>query len=112
MLDFASVTGGVKNAEATKPTCPIIPHYEATLTVTRMSGTITYRWERSNGDSSKVMEVKLPEAARTGSATIPLEADEWLHRVRGLQQTFTDKVHVLTPVDRVSEALPLAGICF
>lgn len=112
VLDFASVSGGVRNAEAVRPTCPIIPHYDAALTVTKMSGTVTYRWERSTGERSKDFELKLPEAARTGTATVPLEADEWLHRVRGLQTTFTDKVHVLTPVDRVSQAMPLAGICY
>jgi hypothetical protein len=111
-LDFSSVNGEVRNTESKGPQCPIIPHYEAVLQVTKMSGTVTYRWERSTGDSSKVMEVKLPDAARTGTVNVPLIPDEWLHRVRGLQVTFTDKVHVLTPVDRVSQALPLAGICF
>ncbi len=112
VLDFATVTGGVRNAESTKPTCPIIPHYDAVLAVTKLSGTVTYRWERSTGEHSKVFEVKLPDSARTGMAKVPLESDEWLHRVRGLQVTFTDKVHVLTPVDRVSQVMPLDGICY
>ena len=112
MLEVGSVSGAVKNVDSPKPTCPIIPHYDATLTATKLSGTVTYRWERSTGEFSKVREVTLPEAARTGTATMPLEADEWLHKVRGLQVTFTDKVHVLTPVDRVSQATTLNGICY
>jgi len=112
MLEVGSVSGAVKNVDSPKPTCPIIPHYDATLTATKLSGTVTYRWERSTGEFSKVREVTLTEAARTGTATLPLEADEWLHKVRGLQVTFTDKVHVLTPVDRMSQAMPLDGICY
>jgi len=102
----------VTNANSTKPPCPVIPHFEAVVSFTHLGGKFTYRWERSTGDSSKIREATIPAGAASGTATFAVEPDEWLDKDRGVQQTFTDKVHVLTPLNRTSSPLALQGICF
>ena len=112
MLDFKMLTGNVKNVTDAKPICPVIPHFEAELLVSHLSGKLTYQWERSTGKSSETRSVDIPAAAATGPASITLPADEWLQNDRGVQLTPSDKVHVLTPIDRTSQPMVLSAICY
>ena len=111
-VEFKTMTGGIKNAEAAKPLCPVIPHFEALLTVTNLTGKLTYRWERETGKFSDTKEIAIPAAAATGSADLTVDSFEWLQTDRGVQLAPTAKLHVLTPIDRVSMPVVLAAKCF
>jgi hypothetical protein len=112
LLDFATMKNGVLNASGSRPPCPVIPHFDAVLVIARMSGTVRYRWERSTGDTTKTFEAKIPADASTGQDTLVLKSDEWLDKDRGVQHIFTDQVHVLSPVDKVSPQMSAQAICF
>jgi hypothetical protein len=111
-IDVKTISGTVKNADTPRPTCPVIPHFDAVLTVTRLSGKLTYRWERSTGKFGDVKEITIPAAAATGSADVPVESFEWLQTERGVQLAPTAKLHVLTPIDRMSMPVDLSAKCF
>jgi len=112
VLDFKALTGAVKNADATKPVCPVIPHYEATLTVGHLTGQLTYRWERSTGKNSDTKTINIPAGAANGVVDLAIDGDEWLQTDRGVQLNPSDRVHVLSPLDRLSSPVTLAAICF
>jgi hypothetical protein len=112
LLDFATMKNGVLNVSGNPPACPVIPHFDAVLVIAKMSGTVRYRWERSTGDTTRTFEAKIPADALTGEDTLVLKPDEWLDKDRGVQHTFTDQVHVLSPVDKVSPQMSVKAICY
>ena len=111
-VDFKMITATVKNVDKPKPTCPVIPHFEATLTVSHLSGELTYRWERSTGKNSDTKTITIPGGAAKGTVDLVIDPDEWLQTDRGVQLNPSDKVHVLSPIDRVSQPMAAPAICF
>ena len=110
-IDFKTLTGGVKGAYAVPPTCPVTVEFDAIVTVTKMTGVMKYRWERSTGVNGPEQTVKAPAAAATGPADIHINPDGWPITERGKQMTVTSRVHVLSPLDVKSDVLSLNVKC-
>jgi hypothetical protein len=110
-VTFKEVTGMLRGADSAAPKCPVRPHFEATLLVSHMQGTLTYRWERAHGDST-IRTIDIPAGAKSGMVELQLHPDEWSSSERGVQVTVTDRVHVLTPINRVSPAVDVEAKCY
>lgn len=111
-VNFKSISAAVKNVDGAQPPCPVTPHFEAVLTVSKMSGTLRYRWERSTGVNGPVQELRMPLAARTNPIDVPVKADEWPVVDRGHQLTLTDRLHVLSPLNALSPPLSVDAKCY
>jgi hypothetical protein len=59
-----------------------------------MPGTVTYRWERSDGATGPVLTWNATAGALTKD-----EATSWTLGTAGTSGTFWEKIHVLTPND-------------
>ena len=111
-LTFKQVSGQVKGADSAMPKCPVTPHFEGVLTVSHMQGMLQYRWERSTGVNGPTQEIAVPAAARTGSADITVKPDEWASSEKGVQLWLTNRVHVLSPIDKLSPPVDVQLKCY
>ena len=111
-LSFKVVSGRVLGADSTMPRCPVTPHFDAVVTVSHMQGTLQYRWERSTGVNGPTQEAAVPAAARNGAVDIAIKPDEWPSSVHGVQLSLTNRVHVLSPIDRLSPPVDVMAKCY
>ena len=111
-LSFKEVSGRVIGADSAMPKCPVTPHFDAVMTVSHMQGTVQYRWERSTGVNGPTQEIAVPVAAKSGTADISVKPDEWPSAEKGVQLTLTSRLHVLSPIDRISPPVDLQAKCY
>lgn len=108
---FKTVSGSIKGLNAQRR-CPVTAHFDGLITLSKIGGTLRYRWERSTGVNGPVQELPIAGAARPGSVDIAVRPDEWPLNQPGQQLTVTDRIHVLSPVDAFSPPLSLNAMCF
>ena len=112
VLSFKEVSGRVIGADSAMPKCPVTPHFDAVMTVSHMEGTVQYRWERSTGVNGPTQEVAVPAAAKTGTADVAVKPDSWPSSEKGVQLSLTNRVHILSPVDKLSPPVTLQAKCY
>jgi hypothetical protein len=83
--------------------CPAKIEFVGHLTVTVPGAVIEFRWERSNGDSGKVIRATVGAGRTVDSAshtlTVPVPSDVWHVGQAGRTGQFWEVLHVLAPVD-------------
>ena len=85
--------------------CPTKIEFVGHVTVTIPGTRLDYRWERSNGDSSKLLhaQVGVARSAPQDSSRVPLTAalpsDFWRLGLPGHSSQFWDVLHIESPVD-------------
>ena len=107
-----SVSGRVLDADSAQPKCPVRLHFDAVLTLVKLSGKLQYRWVRTNGDTSRLMELDIPPAAATGPVEVAVKADEWPDTARGQQLVFGDYVQILSPIPAGSFSTQVNVKCY
>jgi hypothetical protein len=107
---FTTLNGGIKGLTKEQK-CPVTAHFDGVLTLSKIGGTLRYRWERSTGVNGPVQELPIPAAARTGPVDVAAKPDEWPLNQPGQQLTVSDRIHVLAPVDALSPSLSLNAMC-
>ena len=112
-IDVKMLTGGVKGGgtEAMQK-CPVTVEFDAIVTVSKMTGTLKYRWERSTGVNGPEQSADAPAAAATGTADIHIRPDGWPITEQRKQLTVSSLVHVLSPLDVKSQPLMLDVKCY
>ena len=101
--------GGVLPAAIASPeryagNCPARIEFVGHVTVTLPGTTITYRWERSTGDSSKLLRAQIGVAAANRDSvparvTVAIPSDFWYVSRPGRSGQFWEVLHVESPVD-------------
>jgi|SRR5665213_712238 hypothetical protein len=85
--------------------CPARIEFVGHVTVTVPGTRLSYRWERSDGDSGKLLhaQVGVPRSTPPDSATAPLVAalpsDFWRAGLPGHNGQYWEVLHILSPVD-------------
>ena len=112
MIDISSTVATVRGADSARPTCPIYPHVEATMVFQGVTGTVQYRWERSDGTAGPLTQLVVgpAPAGRNGSAA--LSPDDWKDDQHGVQLTIDEYVHVTYPFEFRSAPVTLNAKCF
>jgi hypothetical protein len=110
-IAFKTINGGIKGLTA-EQRCPVTAHFDGVITLSKIGGTLRYRWERSTGMNGPVQELPIPAAARFAAVDVSAKSDEWPLNQPGQQLTVTDRIHVLSPVDAFSPPLSLNAMCF
>lgn len=87
---------------ATSATCPTNATFTAQITVSR-GGTITYRWERSDGTIGPTQTLAFTDAQTTREVTAAWNL--------GTSGPFWQRLHVLTPNDITSNLATVAMTC-
>jgi hypothetical protein len=106
----AQTTAAVTARAAASPdhyegNCPARIEFVGHVTVTVPGTRLAYRWERSDGDSGKLLhaQVGLPHPLPPDSATPPLIAalpsDFWRTGLPGHNGQYWEVLHILSPVD-------------
>jgi type IV pilus biogenesis protein CpaD/CtpE len=108
---FKEVKGKIDGINS-KQACPVTAHFDATLTLSRIGGTLRYRWERSTGANGPVLELSIPAGAQLETVDLSVKPDEWPLNQPGQQLTVKDRIHVLAPVDALSPSLSLNAMCY
>jgi len=111
-VEFKEVNGGIRGVTTRHPLCPVTAHYDGVLQVTKLSGKLRYRWERSVGHYGPVEELTIPEGAMNGPVNVAVKKDEWPINDRGQQVTVSNRIHVLSPVNKTSPAIDLEAKCY
>lgn len=107
-----STMATVIGAEGEKPPCPVTARWDAVLTVYKMSGTLQYRWERSDSVNGKTLEVSVPAGARTEPSDITLDPFDWPDTQPGVQLNRWARVHILSPIDSRSSPTDVPMKCY
>ena len=109
-LEIASIMGAVRNIDKGSA-CPMVLHYDGSLLVTGYTGKVRYRWERSTGINSAEHTVNAKAPTGNDITPIQLESDEWILAKGDKGGTFTDRIHVLTPADKLGQPNALMAAC-
>jgi len=107
-----AISGGVTDADSITPPCPVRIRYEATLTLSHLSGKLQYQWVRSTGDKTPVLELDIPGGARNGDADVALQPDSWPLTKPDTQWSFNEYIHVLSPIDTRTFDVPVEAKCY
>lgn len=107
----AQGTGAVLPSATASPTryagnCPAKIEFVGHVTTTQLGMRIDYRWERSNGDSTKLLHVQLgaPAAGDTShtpttAAVVAIPSDIWHVALPGQSGVFWEVLHIESPFD-------------
>ena len=101
----AQQVGGVLPAAVAAPdryigNCPARLEFVGHVTVTIPGTTVTYRWERSNGDSGKLLHAQIGTAKDTGNrVTAAIPSDIWHVGQQGRTAQFWEVLHIVSPLD-------------
>lgn len=118
----AQVTAAVTARAAASPdhyqgNCPARIEFVGHVTVTVPGTRLTYRWERSDGDSGKVLhaQIGVPLRSTPDSTALPLIAalpsDYWRLGLPGRNGQYWELLHILSPVDTRSAIAPVEMNC-
>jgi hypothetical protein len=77
-----------------------------------MNGQLRYVWERSTGKKSDTLVSDIPAGPRTDTVDITAKPDEWQSSERGVQIQVTNRLHVLSPVDKISPPIDVQLKCY
>jgi hypothetical protein len=110
-VDISAMSATVRNADSTRPHCPVYPHAEASLTVSGVNGLIQYRWERSDSTMGPLYQVTA-DSAKTKPGAMALQPDDWTDNRPGVQLTVEEYVHVLYPFDVRSAPVSINAKCY
>lgn len=101
----AQQAGGVLPAAIASPqryggNCPARIEFVGHVTVTIPGTTVTYRWIRSNGDSSKLLRAQIGKVGDTGTrVTAAIPSDIWHVGQQGRTAQFWEVLHIESPLD-------------
>ena len=106
----AQTRGAVLPAAVASPdhyvgNCPTKVEFVAHVTVTIPGTRLDYRWERSNGDSGKLMHAQVgltggsPRDSSHAPITAALPSDFWRLGLPGHSTQFWEVLHIESPVD-------------
>jgi hypothetical protein len=105
------MNGGIKGLTESQK-CPVTAHFDGVITLSKIGGTLRYRWERSTGANGPVQELAIPAGAQTAAVDVVTTPDEWPLNQPGQQLTVSSRIHVLAPVDAISAPMSLQAKCF
>ena len=108
---FKAVTEHVLHEDTKESKCPVTLRFEAVLQLTHMDGKVTYRWEHSDGSAGTTGETDTPGAASAGTVEVKVIPDDWTDSKPGVLVMLTDRLHVLSPVDKVSPPVDVQVRC-
>lgn len=102
----------VMDADSTHPVCPVRIRYDAELTVSKLTGKLQYQWIRSTGEKTPVRELDIPVTAKNGEAVLPIEPDIWPLTRPDSQFTFSEYIHILSPIDTRTQNMDVTAKCY
>src|ERR1700690_2616367 len=73
---FRTMNGGIQGLTESQK-CPVTAHFDGVITLSKIGGTLRYRWERSTGANGPVQEVAIPVGAETAPVDVAAAPDEW-----------------------------------
>jgi hypothetical protein len=114
----AQRSGAVLPAAVASPTqyagnCPAKIEFVGHVTVTVPGTRIDYRWERSNGDSTKLLHAQVGNPADTTRTTVTqaVPSDFWRLALPGHAGVFWEVLHIESPFDIRSQPARVAVDC-
>jgi hypothetical protein len=114
----AQRTGAVLPAAVASPAhyagnCPARIEFVGHVTVTVPGTRIDYRWERSNGDSSRLFHAQIGNAADTTrpQLTEAIPSDNWRVALPGRGGVFWEVLHIEAPFDIRSQPARVTVDC-
>jgi hypothetical protein len=110
-IGFKEVTERILHEDPKESKCPVTLRFEAVLLVSHMDGKMTYRWEHSDGSAGTTGETDIPGAAHAGTAEVKAVPDDWTDAKPGALLMLTDRLHLLSPVDKVSPPVDIQVRC-
>ncbi len=110
-IGFKSVTEHVLHEDTKTSKCPVTLRFEAALQLTHLDGKLTYRWEHNDGSPGTTGELNIPDGAHRGTAEADALPDDWTDSKPGVLLMLTDRLHVLTPVDKLSPPMDVQVRC-
>jgi hypothetical protein len=108
---FTTINGGIRGLTESQK-CPVTAHFDGVITLSKIGGTLRYRWERSTGANGPVQELAIPAGAHTAAVDVAAAPDEWPLNQPGQQLTLSNRIHVLAPVDAISPPVSVDAKCY
>jgi hypothetical protein len=112
VVTFLEVNGEVKGVVDAHPLCPLKVQYYGKVQLGHLSGILRYRWMRSNGDSSALYSVRIPDRSKNDTAEVKLEEDVFPVDTKGEQISLKNRVHIVSPIERWSPEVEVELRCF
>lgn len=112
VIDISSMTATVRGLTSLRPPCPVYPHAEARMVVRGVTGTVQYRWERSDGTAGPLAQFSVKPPISNGTSVETVRPDDWKDDKRRIQLTVDERVHVTYPFDFHSAPVTLNVICY
>lgn len=97
----AVLPGAVASPVRYAGNCPAKIEFVGHVTVTVPGTRIDYRWERSNGDSTKLLHAQVGNPADTSRTTVTdaIPSDFWRLALPGRGGVFWEVLHIESPFD-------------